>query len=252
MGRRYAEMAAAPTADPALDRPAVILEAACRVIVREGAHGLRMARVAEEAGVSKALVHYYFSTRQELLRNAFAFSEERWIAAVNTDLADAATGATKVERVLLVSVETKPPFSEQRALWNEVWSSLRADDELRPVVERSYRAWLDRVVSLIEQGQGDGSIPVDGRSEYRGLASRRRRRRSRLTALPRADRPAAGTRPHPELDRPRARRVTDVLVLGAGLAGLAAARDLANQRCGCHSARGPRARRRTRRAGPHR
>ena len=153
-------MIANQATDPSPDRPAVILEAACRVVVREGAHGLRMARVAEEAGVSKALVHYYFSTRQELLRNAFAFSEERWIAAVNADTADVATGVEKVERVLLVSVDTKPPFGEQRALWNEVWSSLRADDELRPVVERSYRAWLDRVVSLIEEGQLDGSIPI--------------------------------------------------------------------------------------------
>ncbi len=142
------------------------------MVVRDGAHGLRMASVAEEAGVSKALVHYYFSTRQELLRNAFAFSEERWLAAINADIADVATGAEKVERVLLVSVEPKPPFGEQRALWNEVWSSLRADDELRPVVERSYRAWLERVVSLIEEGRVDGSIPVASTRQPRAGASR--------------------------------------------------------------------------------
>ena len=66
------------TSPPAqTDRVVAILEAACRVIVREGAHGLRMASVADEAGVSKALVHYYFATRQELLRSAFAFSESR-------------------------------------------------------------------------------------------------------------------------------------------------------------------------------
>ena len=40
------------------ERVVAILEAACRVVVREGAHGLRMAAVAREAGVSKALVHY--------------------------------------------------------------------------------------------------------------------------------------------------------------------------------------------------
>lgn len=153
-------MTLAATADPTNDRATGILEAACRVIVREGAHGLRMARVADEAGVSKALVHYYFSTRQELLRNAFAFSEKRWQAAVDADIAEVATGAAKLERVLLVSIGTEPPFSEQRALWNEVWSSLRADDELRPVVERSYRAWLDGVVGLIEEGRADGSIPA--------------------------------------------------------------------------------------------
>ena len=152
-------MTLAATRHPANDRTIGILEAACRVIVREGAHGLRMASVADEAGVSKALVHYYFATRQELLRNAFAFSEERWHTAVNAELAEVTTGAARVERMLLVGVEPDLAFSEQRALWNEVWSSLRSDDDLRPLVERSYRAWLGRVVNLIEEGRADGSIP---------------------------------------------------------------------------------------------
>jgi AcrR family transcriptional regulator len=158
MGQDRAIMTLGATTHPANDRTTGILEAACRVIVREGAHGLRMASVAHEAGVSKALVHYYFATRQELLRNAFAYSEERWHAAVNIELADLPTGAAKVERMLLVSVEPDLPFSEQRALWNEVWSSLRFDHELRPLVERSYRAWLGRVVDLIEEGRADGSV----------------------------------------------------------------------------------------------
>ncbi len=145
---------------PTNERTTGILEAACRVIVREGAHGLRMAGVAEEAGVSKALVHYYFATRLELLRSAFAFSVERWHAAVNAALVDVATGRASVERMLLVSVEPDLPFNEQRVLWNEVWSSLRSDDELRPLVERSYRASIDRLVSLIEEGRADGSIPA--------------------------------------------------------------------------------------------
>jgi AcrR family transcriptional regulator len=148
------------TAYPQSERSTAILEAACRVIVREGAHGLRMANVAQEAGVSKALVHYYFSTRQELLRQAFRFSEERWHVAVDAELELVSTGAERVERMLLATIEPELPFSEQRALWNEVWSSLRSDDELRPLVEGSYRAWLGRVVELIEEGQSDGSVPA--------------------------------------------------------------------------------------------
>jgi AcrR family transcriptional regulator len=142
-------------------RVAEILDAACRVIVREGAHGLRMASVAEEAGVSKALVHYYFSTRQELLRNAFAWSEERWQAALSTRLATLATGAERLEGAFCLSIDSDPSFSYQRALWNEVWSSLRFDDELRPRVERSYRDWLARLVALVEEGHADGSIRAE-------------------------------------------------------------------------------------------
>jgi AcrR family transcriptional regulator len=152
--------AAAPTTHASTERSVHILEAACRVIVRDGAHGLRMASVAEEANVSKALVHYYFATRQELLRNAFAFSEQRWQAATAAELETVTTGAARVERMLLVSIEPAHPFGEQRALGNEVWSSLRSDEELRPVVERSYRDWLDRIVAQIEAGKADGSIPA--------------------------------------------------------------------------------------------
>ena len=142
------------------DRVVAILEAACRVVVREGAHGLRMASVAVEAGVSKALVHYYFSTRQELLRSAFAFSESRLDLIVGDELAGLATAAARLERALLVSIDADTPFGEQRVLWNEVWSSLRSDDELRPLVERWYRTWLDRIVRLLQDGQADGTVPA--------------------------------------------------------------------------------------------
>ena len=152
-------MTVTPTIHSQNDRTTSILEAACRVIVREGSHGLRMAGVAEEAGVSKALVHYYFSTRQELLHRAFAFSVRRWDAAVEAELAGATTGREKVERILLAGVEPDLPFSEQRVLWNEVWSSLRSNDELRPFVESSYRASIARIADLIEEGRADGSIP---------------------------------------------------------------------------------------------
>ena len=140
------------------ERVASILAAACRVVVREGAHGLRMASVAQEAGVSKALVHYYFSTRQELMRSAFAWSEEQWQAALGEEIGALCTGAERLERVLVMSIETAEPFTNPRALWNEVWSSLRYDDALRPLVDSSYRAWLGRLGALVEEGRSDGSI----------------------------------------------------------------------------------------------
>ena len=157
MGQDAPVSAATPTQT---DRVVAILQAACRVVVREGAHGLRMASVADEAGVSKALVHYYFSTRQELLRSAFAYSEGRLDKLVDEEIAGLKTGAERLERALLVSIDADTPISEQRALWNEVWSSLRFDDELRPLVERWYRTWLDRMVRLLEEGQKDGSVPA--------------------------------------------------------------------------------------------
>ncbi len=145
----------------AVDRIADILQAACRVVVRDGAHGLRMASVAQEAGVSKALLHYYFSTRQELLRAAFAFSSGLWDDAVGARLAQLTDGAARVELYLFSSLDSTEPFDEHRALWNEVWSSLRVDSELRPLVRDAYRAWVQRLVALIDEGRRDGSIAAE-------------------------------------------------------------------------------------------
>jgi AcrR family transcriptional regulator len=134
-----------------------LLRAACRVVVRDGASHLRIGTVAREAGVSRTLVHYYFTTRQELLRAAFAFAEDERAAALETELAELGTGAARAERALRRTID--PELEETPALWNEVWSGLRYDAELRPLVQERYRGWAERIVTLLEEGRADGSVP---------------------------------------------------------------------------------------------
>jgi AcrR family transcriptional regulator len=155
------------------DRVGQILVAACSVIGREGAHRLRIDAVAREAGVSKALVHYYFATRRELIRAAFLYSDDRANARIEAELAVQDTAAQRLERFLLLDLDDQPVFAESRALWSEAWSLMRLDDLLRPEVERLYRAWNDRLLGLLEEGQGDGSIPpgVDADGAARRLSA---------------------------------------------------------------------------------
>jgi AcrR family transcriptional regulator len=149
---------------PDNDRVADILEATCRVIARDGWHGLRMDAVAREAGVSKALVHYYFVTRDALLRAAFAHSEDRANARVEAEVALAASPDEKLERFLLLDFEPEAVFSENRVLWSEVWAGMRLDETLRPDVEERYSAWLDRLRELVGEAAEDGS-PAGGSQE---------------------------------------------------------------------------------------
>ena len=53
--------------EPAANRKHLILDAACRAIARTGAAAVRVSDVAREAGVSTALVHYYFPSRRRSL-----------------------------------------------------------------------------------------------------------------------------------------------------------------------------------------
>jgi AcrR family transcriptional regulator len=142
-----------------LDRRTEILEAACRVIARDGAHGLRMADVAREAGVSNALVHYYVPTRQELLAEAFDFANTRAEQELQDRLDPSATAAERLAAALTVEFEDGHVVRESWALWNELWSAALHDASLRPRVERAYLRWLAAIEALVREA-GTASDPV--------------------------------------------------------------------------------------------
>jgi AcrR family transcriptional regulator len=57
----------AVTEAPAADRRAQIVDAAARVLGRQGYEATSMKEIADEAGVSSGLLHYYFGTKEDLL-----------------------------------------------------------------------------------------------------------------------------------------------------------------------------------------
>jgi TetR/AcrR family transcriptional regulator len=58
-----------------------ILAAAHAVFVRKGAFGARMQEIADEAGVNRALLHYYFQDREGLARAVFRRAMEEMFPA---------------------------------------------------------------------------------------------------------------------------------------------------------------------------
>lgn len=138
-----------------------ILEAACRVIARDGAHGLHMKAVAREAGVSKALVHYYVQTRQELLRQALSYADARTRARLEGELEQLSTGRERLERMLVAYAANEPLFAESHALGSAMWGSLMLDEELAPSVRAGYERWTGWVTTVVEQGRADGSLGGD-------------------------------------------------------------------------------------------
>lgn len=49
-----------------------ILEAAQRVFVKSGFEGSSMQKIADEAGINKALLHYYYRSKEKLFEQSFA------------------------------------------------------------------------------------------------------------------------------------------------------------------------------------
>ena len=97
---------------PAGVRRSLIVQAASRLISREGLHGLTMVAVAKEAGVSRQLVYDHFPDLPTLFRAAFAEQARQYELGLDEVFAlnagDTATMARQLfEHVLALGPETR-------------------------------------------------------------------------------------------------------------------------------------------------
>ena len=142
------------------DRKTEILEATCRVIARSGAHDLRVEDVAKEAGVSPALVYYYFDTRAELLSRAFEFADARSTAHTMKHIETDASGRERLHAILFHEFDDAPDVRDNWVIWGEMSSTAVFDKDLLATLDTWSRNWVKMVADLIRGGQQDGSISV--------------------------------------------------------------------------------------------
>jgi AcrR family transcriptional regulator len=140
------------------DRKLEIMEATCRVIAREGTDGLRMGTVAAEAGVSSALIHYYFATRDDLLMQAFDHADTKADQAAEAALAGLEDPLDRLRRLLLIYSGGEDVFHEDWVLWVEMWRSAIFDNRLAESVRRSNETWIGQIAGMIEDARAQGSV----------------------------------------------------------------------------------------------
>lgn len=156
------------------DRPSQILDCACVVIARDGAEGLRMAAVAREANVSNALLHYYFATREELIRQAFEYHDRRETRKGNERVEQIADPIERIRDVLAHELAEDAAVREGWILWSEMQRLAMFNEALRSsVADRSTR-WVGGVATMIRVAQADGSVSSEIDADTAAL---------RLTAL---------------------------------------------------------------------
>jgi AcrR family transcriptional regulator len=126
-----------------------------------GIDEVRIARVARIAGVSTALVHYHFSTRELLLAEAL---EASFQVAGEVRLSTKYGTGPVVER-LRRKVEESLPYPGRRVsewgLWVELWLRAVREPGLRPVAARLYERYRRWMAALILAGTESGEFRSD-------------------------------------------------------------------------------------------
>ena len=135
------------------ERQISIMEAAIRVIARNGVRGLRVEKLAKEAGISTALIYYHFGDRAGLLRRTLDFVADR-AENYSRDALDLAEDPRhELELLLSLELQDLPTVRENSTAWGELRASAVFDPDLRDFLRRSTQGWNTEIADAVRRAQ---------------------------------------------------------------------------------------------------
>ncbi|WP_010661924.1 TetR/AcrR family transcriptional regulator [Marinilabilia salmonicolor] len=145
------------------DTEELILKAARQVFVRKGYEGARMQEIADEAGINKALLHYYFRSKEKLFDKIFLEAFRNFWPSVKEEL-DRGKGTVKsLIKAAVISYTDllmKMPFLPAFVI-GEINRSPERMEDLLLATGINPRFVLDVIQKGIERGE---VIPLEPRS----------------------------------------------------------------------------------------
>ncbi len=140
-----------------VDTEARIFEAALNVFSMKGKDGARMQEIADEAGINKALLHYYFRSKDKLYDRVFEYVMSRLTRSLGAAMADAKTFRDVLQNFVAAYidfVDANVPIMRLMVSEHLVGGG-RVADRLKAAIESSEdfppRLFLTRMLEAIER-----------------------------------------------------------------------------------------------------
>jgi len=157
-----ADPSSARNGEQTVDR---IRAAACRALARRGLARARISDIAREAGVSSAVVHYYFRSKDEVLLSAMQWASEQLQKTLDWILADSPDPLTQLRLILSVSAPVTEALRDEYVLWLDFWSLVRIDTKYLPECLAMSASWKSIVLDVLQRGAEQGvfrpAVPVE-------------------------------------------------------------------------------------------
>jgi len=152
----------APATENNEPRRIEMLRAAAELICERGFGDTRIADVAKRAGVSSALVIYYFGTRDRLLVDALRYSEESFYEAAEKMLAE--TPSVHERLSMLVRWTCVPEMSDEIpgawGLWFDLWAQAFRHDEVKAGRAELDARWRSMIMDAVRSTEVADDVDV--------------------------------------------------------------------------------------------
>ena len=142
---------AKPGAEPRRDE---LVLAAYRRIAEAGFEGLRTRDVADEVGVNIATLHYYFPTKEALIRGVVGHAMGRFRTAFAPGTRPGEQLAAQFKGIRRLAAHEPELFT----VMGELALRSSRDPAIAAIFQETIRAWHDILVVLVRHAQNEGFV----------------------------------------------------------------------------------------------
>lgn len=142
-----------------------IVEAMRTSVGRRGAAASTFDHVAQEAGVSRGLLHYYFGTKERLLVEVVRHDTGIRMQLLESKLAEADSVDAIVETLVVQLKAFVGEDPASHALIHELFSVSRRNDEVRDELAELYRKVRGQVAEVLRAKERAGVVRLRGDAE---------------------------------------------------------------------------------------
>ena len=137
-----------------------MIRAALEVIQERGFPDTRIADVAQRAGVSPALVIYYFGTKDSLLTEAMRYSEDAFYDLGARRMAAAANAKARLEEIVALNClpTDEDEVGDSWTLWLDLWAQAARNPAVARVREEFDEHWRETIRTIVREGQASGEF----------------------------------------------------------------------------------------------
>lgn len=139
----------------------LILEAGERIFAQHGFRGATMQMIADQAGLPKANLHYYFDSKEKLYRCVVEKIFEIWLQA-----ASSFENSDEPKEALKLYIYEKMQISRRHPYGSKVWANevMQGAPIIQDFLETQLRSWTDGRIESIQTWIAAGKIrPVEPR-----------------------------------------------------------------------------------------
>jgi AcrR family transcriptional regulator len=121
-----------------------ILESTFRCLAENGSSSLTVRKIAQEAGITLSLVHYYFPNKEELLVAAASYTLEKQLASIREELHSIGTVTDRIKKIMSI---VRDQFTDTP--WRKVYFDLLSMASWSPRMAQEVKKLQDDLIERI-------------------------------------------------------------------------------------------------------